>query len=579
MTTVLEAYQREFAEALAKALNVTLADVERQLKPADPQHADFTFPTFALAKTLKEAPLAIAARVASQLEAPSFDIAAAGGYVNARIKAMPFTGHVLDAARAQGLGYGGSDSGRGKTVVIDYSSPNIAKPIAYHHIRSTAIGHALANLYRASGYQVEGINYLGDWGKQFGLVAVGFQEWGDPARKHEVSHLVEVYQKANKRADGDKKANLAPDVAFDESARAFFRRMELGDPQALAFWEEVRRVSIDDFKKVYQRLGIAFEHYEGESRYQGKMESVIAQITAKPGTKESDGALIVDMPYDDNEPPVLLKKTDGSTLYATRDITAAVDRFERFHFARALYVVATDQSLHFRQVFKVLDLMGKEWAKTLTHVNFGRVHGMSTRQGNLKLLREVLDEASARALEKVNENIAEGRMQTDNPKLLAEQIGIGGIVFNDLKNPRTTDYTFRWEDILNFEGHSGPYLQYAHARTLSILTKGGGAPKQCDAALLTLPEEQALVRSVAKLPKVVADAIEHNEPSLLARHLLELAAEFSRYFTAGNQDRTKRILLDEEGPLRAARLGLTDAVRLSLANGLRWLGLATPERM
>jgi arginyl-tRNA synthetase len=579
MTTVIAAYRRDFAEALAKALSLPLADIERQLKPADPQHADFAFPTFALAKSLQEAPPVVAQRVAGQLALPAFEISAAAGYVNARIRPMPFSSQVIDAARAQGPGYGGSATGRGKTVVIDYSSPNIAKPIAYHHIRSTAIGHALANLYRAVGYQVEGINYLGDWGKQFGLVAVGFQEWGDPARRFDVPHLLEVYQRASKRADGDKKANIPGDAEFDERARAFFRRMESGDSDALEFWEGVRRVSIEDFKKVYQRLGISFEHYEGESRYQGKMDSVIAEIAQKPGTKESDGALIVDMPYAQKEPPVLLKKTDGSTLYATRDITAAIDRHERFHFDRALYVVATDQALHFRQFFKVVEMMGKEWAKKLIHVNFGRVHGMSTRQGNLMLLGEVLDDAAARALVKVKENIAEGRMHTDDPATLAEQIGLGGVIFNDLKNPRTTDYTFRWEDVLNFEGHSGPYLQYAHARTMSILSKGGGAPKQYDAALLTMPEEQALIRAVAKLPAVVADSVDANEPSLLARHLLEVAAEFSRYFTAGNQDRAKRILLDEEPALRAARLALTDSVRLSIANGLRWLGLATPERM
>lgn len=579
MTTVLSQYRSDFAGALAKALNVPLAEVERQLKPADPQHADFAFPTFALAKSLKEPPPAVASRVASQLNLPGFEISAAAGYVNARIRPMPFAGQVIDAVRAEGAGYGGSKVGAGKTVVIDYSSPNIAKPIAYHHIRSTAIGHAIANLHRATGYSVQGINYLGDWGKQFGLVAVGFKEWGDPARKHEVAHLVDVYQKANKRADGDKKTQIPPDTEFDESARAFFRRMEAGDADALAFWEEVRRTSLEDFKKVYKRLGIDFEHYEGESRYQGKMEAVIDEIRAKPGVRESEGALIVDMPYADNEPPVLLKKTDGSTLYATRDLTAAIDRFQRFQFTKSLYVVATDQSLHFRQVFKVLELMGKDWAKRLTHVNFGRVHGMSTRQGNLKLLSEVLDEATARALEKVKENIAEGRMHTDDPGTLAEQIGIGGIIFNDLKNPRTTDYTFRWEDILNFEGHSGPYLQYAHARTLSILAKGGGTPKQYDAALLTMPEEQALLRGIAKFPSVISDAVDAHEPSLLARHLLEVAAEFSRYFTAGNQDRSKRILLDEDSPLRASRLALTDAVRVTLANGLHWLGLATPERM
>jgi len=483
---------------------------------------------------------------------------------------MPFSREVLDAARTQGAGYGGGTEGAGKTVVIDYSSPNIAKPIAFHHIRSTVIGHALANLYRASGWKVEGINYLGDWGKQFGLVAVGFAEYGDPARRTEMGHLVEVYVKANQRAEKE--------PAFDEKARDFFRRMEAGDAEALGLWKEFRETSVADFKKLYARLGIAFEHYEGESFYQGKMDAVIDEITRTVGTKESDGALIVDVPYKDGEPPVLLKKNDGSTLYATRDLAAAIDRYTRFKFDRSLYVVATQQSLHFKQFFGVLEKMGRPWAKDLTHVNFGHVKGMSTRKGAITLLSDVLDEASNRALEKVNENIAAGRIQSSSPRQLAEEIGIGAIVFGDLKNRRTTDFVFSWDEVLNFEGHSGPYLQYAHARACAILERGGGAPAAYDAALLRLPEEQALVRAVARLPLCVLEAVADNEPSVISRYLLDVAAAFSRWYTLGNQDREKRVLV-EAADLKAARLALTDSVRIALAAGLKLLGVAAPEQM
>ncbi len=524
------------------------------------------------------------------MQAAGLEVSDAAGYVNARILPQPFTREVVDAVRAAGDRWGHGVSGKGKTVVIDYSSPNIAKAIAYHHIRSTAIGHAIANLHRAQGWKVEGIDYLGDWGKQFGLVAVGFQEYGDPKRKAEVGHLIDVYVKANERAEKD--------PAFDERARAFFRKMEDGDAEALAFWKECRETSLRDFEQVYGRLDIHFEHYEGESRYQGKMEAVIDEIARTVGTAESQGALIVKMDYAEGEPPVLLKKNDGSTLYATRDLAAAIDRYERFKFDRSLYVVAADQSLHFKQFFRVLKAMGRPWADRLQHVPFGRVHGMSTRKGTLHLLSDVLDEAHDKAMEKVKANLAEGRMHTDEPEALAEAIGVAAIVFGDLKNRRVTDYEFSWDDVLSFEGHSGPYLQYAHARTCSVLLKGLGEEnaalvhrriaslnqgleslKHYDATLLALPEEQALVRELARFPEVALDACEQFEPSHVARWLLDLAAEFSRWYTLGNQDKSKRVLLEGDEALKAARLALTDAVRCALASGLHLLGLRTPERM
>jgi len=568
--SVYTRYRTAFAEALAGALGVPASEIEPQVKPAEPPHGDLSFATFPLAKAQKKAPPAIAASLAQTVKVPGLEVVATGPYVNARFAQLPFTAEVLDAARSQGVRYGGGTVGQGKTVVIDYSSPNIAKPIAFHHIRSTVIGHSLANLHRALGYRVEGINYLGDWGKQFGLVAVGFQEYGTPERRKEMAHLVEVYVKANQRAEQE--------PAFDERARDFFRRMEAGDAEALALWKEFRETSLRDFERIYARLGIRFEHMEGESFYQGKMDAVIDEISRKPGVKESQGATIVDLPYGENEPPVLLKKNDGSTLYATRDLAAAIDRYERFHFDKALYVVATDQSLHFKQLFRVMEAMGRPFAGNMVHVNFGRVHGMSTRKGNVVLLNDVLDEAKSRALERVQENVKEGSIQTEDPEGLAEQIGLGAVVFGDLKNRRVTDYTFDWDEVLSFDGHTGPYMQYAHARACNVLRKGGGAPAAHDAALLTLPEEQALLRVIARFPVAVQEAAEQYDPSLVARHLLDLAAAFSRFYTLGNQDRSKRIVVEDEG-LRAARLALTDATRATLAAGLTLLGIATPENM
>ncbi|HKD40317.1 MAG TPA: arginine--tRNA ligase [Myxococcaceae bacterium] len=567
---VYERYRLAFADALARALNAQPEEVDRAIKLAEPAHGDLAFAAFSFAKAQRKAPAAIASSTAQQLSVPGMAIAAAGPYVNARFAAMPFTAEVIEQVRASGRSYGSSQSGRGKTVVIDYSSPNIAKPIAFHHIRSTVIGHSLARLYRSQGYRVEGINYLGDWGKQFGLVAAGFQEYGDPSRKQEMAHVVEVYVKANARAEAD--------PAFDARAREFFRKMEEGDPSAIAIWRELRETSLEDFRRLYRRLDIDFEHYEGESFYQGRMEAVIEKIAKTLGVKESQGALVVDMPYAEGEPPVLLRKSDGSTLYATRDLAAAIDRYERFHFDRALYVVGSDQALYFRQLFAVLERMGMPWAKSCTHVGFGRVQGMSTRRGQVVLLQDVLDEAKARALEKVSENQKAGRIHTDDPERLAEQVGLGAIVFGDLKNRRATDYTFDWDEVLNFEGHTGPYLQYAHARACSILRKAGGEPSSVDASQLSEPEEQSLIRSVARFPLAVQEAVAGNEPSTVARHLLELASEFSKWYTLGNQQREKRVLVDDPS-LRSARLGLTDSARLTLASGLSLLGIPAPENM
>jgi arginyl-tRNA synthetase len=569
--SVYARYTHAFAGALASALSVSKDEILPQIKPAEAAHGDLSFATFSLAKSQRKAPPAIAAGLAQSIRVPGLTLQAVGPYLNARFELMPFTQEVIDAARTQSSAYGSSSLGAGKTVVIDYSSPNIAKPIGFHHIRSTMIGHSLANLYRSQGYRVEGINYLGDWGKQFGLVAVGLQEYGDPSRRREMAHWVEVYVKANARADSDS--------AFDDRAKDFFRRMEQGDAEALALWEEVRSLSLEDFKKLYARLGISFEHYEGESRYQGKMEAVIAEIAKTVGVRDSQGALIADMVYPEGEPPVLLKKNDGSTLYATRDIAAALDRFERFHFDKSLYVVGAAQTLHFRQIFRVLEKMGKAWAAECVHVPFGLVHGMSTRKGQVVKLSDVLDEARSRALEKVLENQSSGRIQTDNAEALAEQVGIGAIVFGDLKNRRISDYTFDWEEVLNFEGHTGPYLMYAHARACNVMQKAGGAASTYDASLLTLSEEQALVREIARLPTAISDAIAHNEPSMVARLLLDVASAFSRWYTLGNQDRAKRILVDGNDALKASRLALTQAVRHTLSSGLTLLGVPTPEQM
>lgn len=649
-----------FREALASAVATSQGlsdDVRAELvgliREPEPEHGDLALPCFRIAKAARQRPDEVARALAENLaEDPNWaEVHAAGPYLNVRLSPAALAQAVVPAA--QKATYGTSEHGAGRTVVLDFSSPNIAKPLGFHHVRSTAIGAALARLHQAEGWNVVAINYLGDWGKQFGLLATGFMRHGDPARRDDAKHLVEVYVKANQEADAaglraviarpdaaraqlaalaearaaaapeDPKARkkheksiaslerklrsergLPPDAdpladadawlagleaeaeaararlpeaeAKDAEARAFLRRMESGDEEALAVWRAFRETSIRDFERVYARMGIAFTSIEGEARYQDVLESTVERVREKPGTRPSEGAEIVDLPYKEGEPPVLLKTRDGTTLYVTRDIAAARDRFDRFEFDRSLYVVAADQSLHFEQLFRTLEAMGHDWTARCHHVPFGRIHGMSTRRGNIVFLDEVLDEsvAKARAICEASDKIDRAHLDET-----VEAIGVGAIVFGDLQNLRQTDYTFDWDDVLSFDGHTGPYVQFSHARACSILRRANGAPKPADLSRLQLEEERTLLRALARYPDVVHDACEAFEPSYLTRYLLEVARATASYLTAGNRDRSMRVLVDGDDALRDARLALVDAVRNVLASGLAILGLQAPEAM
>jgi arginyl-tRNA synthetase len=658
MPSPLAASRQALAAAVATSQGLPPEQIdalERQIRVPDAGRGDLALPCFSFAKLLKQTPEEAARQVADALSKADLyaKVEAVKSYVNVTFKTAELAGAVVPAAR--GAGYGGSDEGKGKTVVVDFSSPNIAKPLAFHHIRSTVIGAAIGRLHRATGWRVEGINYLGDWGKQFGLLATGFQRYGDPKKRADAKHLIEVYVRANKEADVEGKraaieeprvvrelASLLADyrgqlqgaadpaakkklekavrslekklrekvgaedgedpLAFlddnlagleekkrvaeqdlpgaeerDREARMYLKRMEDGDPAALAEWREFRETSVREFERVYQRMGVEFTSIEGESRYSNVLDKTVERVREKPGTRISDGAEIVDLPYKDGEPPVLLKTRDGTTLYITRDVAAAMDRFERFHFDRALYVVSADQSLHFEQLFRTLGAMGFGWAERMKHVAFGRIHGMSTRRGSVVFLDEVLDESVANAKREceTSEKIKD-RSHLDE---VVEAIGVGAIVFGDLRNLRMSDYTFRAEDVLSFEGHTAPYVQYSHARACSILAKAGGVPERADVSRLVLDEERAVMNALAAYPDVIREACESFEPSYLTRALLDLAQTTAHYLTAGNKDRDKRVLVESDEPLRAARLHLIDAVRNVLAHGLSILGVRAPQAM
>ena len=657
MSAPLARFKQSLAHDVIEALALPpdFADtLIKQIRVPDLKRGDLALACFEVAKHVKQNPVQTAQKLADALsQYPSWtEIEPTGPYVNVRFAEGMLATSVVHAARKKE--YGRSKAGEGKTVVIDFSSPNIAKPLAFHHIRSTVIGAAIGRIHQANGWNLAGINYLGDWGKQFGLLATGFQRYGNPELRSNAKHLIEVYVQANRDADvarvksliagpdeakklvelyqetetklanetdakvlkkskknlkslakkirglrklgsddeplteletwyekldAEKQAAEAelPQVeARDQEARLFFKRLEEGEKTAIAEWEEFRNTSIDEFMRVYKRMGVEFTAIEGESFYTDVLDSTIDRVSETPGTKTDAGALIVDMPPVSGEPPVLLKTKDGTTLYITRDIAAATDRYERFKFERNLYAVAADQSLHFRQLFRTLEFMGHDWAKNCKHIEFGRVHGMSTRKGNVVFLDEVLDEAVNKARE-----ICEASDKIDRDKLeeTIEAIGVGSIIFGDLKNLRISDYTFRWEDVVNFEGLTGPYVQYMHARTCSVIRKAGGLPEQADVSLLNLEEERNVMMALAHYPEAIRDACDNFEPSLLTRALLDLAQCTAQYLTAGNKDRSKRILVEGNDELKNARLYLVDALRQTIESGLAILGVKAPKAM
>ena len=596
----MEQFREQVVTIAAEALGVAADAIRPHLRTPEPEHGDLALPCFPFAKQLKQAPPRIAEQLAAALDASeNFGAAAAGPYVNVTYEPGAVIATVVPAVREAGLAYGHLDIGRGGHVVIDFSSPNIAKPIAFHHIRSTAIGAALGNLYRALGYTPKGINYLGDWGKQFGLLALGYQRSGDEARlrREGIRYLVALYAEANLKAKGDPIKGVQAEAGFDEAARELFQKMEQGEEAVLALWQRFRETSLQEFQRIYDSLGVKFDHIEGESKYADVLDATVDRVSATCGVKQSEGALVAKMEYADNEPPFMLRKGDGATLYGTRDLAAAIDRWERFEFAQSLYVVGKQQDLYFKQLFRCLAAMGFEWADRCTHVGFGTVlkkkpdaskkdgfalERFATRRGEVLYLEEVLDEA----VDKAREIMKETNPDLDDADAVAQQVGVGAVLFQEHSHRRNKDIAIEvdanddilWEKLIDFKGQTGPYLQYAHARSCSILRKGGGAPDSADLSRLTHPAEIALVKELGSYPADLRRAAEEYEPAILSERLIAIGRSVSHYYTLGNQEKALRVLCDDE-PTRAARLHLVDSVRIVLAGGLALLGIPAPERM
>ena len=570
MMTRLAALTAECAHTLwPEAEGLPTAEELRGLLavPPDPALGDYAFPCFRLAKPLRMAPPKIAeALCAGWSHDEVASVQPVNGYMNFFLNRVNFAAETLAALQAAGDRWGASDIGKGKTVCLDYSSINIAKRFHIGHLSTTMIGHSLKRIYDFLGYTTVGINHLGDWGTQFGKMICAYKKWGtkEQVEKGGVDAMTALYVRFHEEAEKD--------PALEEEGRAWFKRIEDGDPEALEIFAWFKEVTLKDAAKVYGLLGVSFDSYAGESFYNDKMEPVIQELRDKGLLVESEGAQVVDL-SEDNMPPCLILKKDGATIYATRDLAAAVYRQNTYHFDKCLYVVAYQQDLHFRQVFRVLEKMGYPWAKNCVHVSFGMVSlegaALKTRTGNVVLLEDLLTQAVAKA----RAIIEEKSPNLENKDEVARQVGIGAVVYADLSNNRIKDIDFHWDRALNFDGESGPYVQYTHARCCSVLRKapdfGGVTP---DWSALTDDEAQTLLRLLSRFPDVVLDAADKYEPSMVTRAVTDIAQAFNKYYY-------EHRILDGEPAQAAARVALTDAARTVIRTGLYLIGVEAPERM
>ena len=534
--------------------------------PPDTAMGDYAFPCFRLAKALRKAPPMIADALQGAIEAPFLkEVQSVKGYLNFFIDRATYAREVLGQIDAQGENYGGSDVGQGRTVCLDYSSINIAKRFHIGHLSTTMIGNALKNIYEFLGYHTVGINHLGDWGTQFGKMVAAYKLWGrrEEIEKGGVDAMVALYVRFNAEAEKD--------PALNDLGRAWFKKIEDGDQEALEIFNWFKEVTLKDAQRVYEKLGVTFDSYAGESFYNDKMGRVIDELKAKNLLVESEGAQVVDLSAYDM-PPAIILRSDGATLYATRDLAAALYRKDTYNFAKCLYVVAYQQDLHFKQLFKVLELMGYDWAKDMEHVAFGMVsfegQSLSTRKGHVVYLDDLLDKAVEKALAIIEEKSPD----LENKQEIARQVGIGAVVFFDLYNSRIKDIDFWWDRALNFEGETGPYVQYTHARSCSVLRKVSGETAAPDYAGLTTPEAQDVIRQLEQFPAVVAEAADRYEPSMITRYSVGLAQAFNKFYYENR-------ILDDDPGVRAARVKLTRATRQVIATALRLIGIAAPERM
>ncbi len=535
--------------------------------PPKPDMGDYAFPCFRLAKTLRKAPPLIASEIASNIEPADFlqKVESNGAYVNFFLNKEGLVKSILEKASKDD--FGSSDEGAGKTICIDYSSPNVAKNFHVGHLRTTIIGNSIYKIYSKLGYHVERINHLGDWGTQFGKLIVAYKKWGDEASVKEkgIEELMRLYVVFHEEAKKD--------PSLEDEARAWFHKMELGDEEALKIWRWFVDISLVEYKRTYDLLGLDFDHFTGESFYRDMTDDVVSKIENAGLLTESEGAKIVDLEAYDM-PPCLILKNDGSSIYATRDIAAIFYRKNTYNFTKCLYVTGQEQKLHFSQVFKVVELLGNEWAAdSLVHIPYGLVslagEKLSTRDGNVIYAEDILKEA----ISKIKEIIIEKNPDLPNKDEVSKTVGVGAVMFNDLYNQRIKDVSFNWNKLLNPDGETGPYVQYTYARCSSILRNVGEYDiSDIDYSFITDPASIALIKDFDRFPSIIEDAAAKYEPSVIARYVMDVAHSFNKFYTDNH------INVEDEAT-RNARVSLVVITRRIIKDALALLGIGVVEQM
>ena len=564
--------RNKIIDLLDKSIDVLSASEISEFleQPPKPELGDYAFPCFRLAKELHKAPQQIAADIKDSIECPDYidKIEVQGAYINFFTKKDAYAREVI--SRSKSDSYGESDEGKGKTICIDYSSPNVAKNFHVGHLRTTVIGNSLYKIYSKLGYKVERINHLGDWGTQFGKLIVAYKNWGteEAVKEKGIEELMRLYVLFHEEADKN------PEL--EDEARGWFHKMETGDEEALKIWKWFFDISLEEFKRTYKLMNMEFDHFTGESFYRNMTDEVVNELTEKGLLKDSEGAKIVDL-SDYDMAPCLILKNDGSSIYATRDIAAVEYRKKTYNFTKCLYVTGQEQKLHFAQVFKVMELLGNDWAKdSLIHIPYGLVslggEKLSTRGGNVIYAEDILKEAISKIREIIDEK---------NPDLSNEEkdeasriVGVGAVIFNDLYNQRIKDVSFKWEHITSFEGETGPYVQYTYARCSSILRNVSDFDinSDIDYSVLTDAASVDLLKEIDRFPSIIKDASDRYEPSVVARYAVDLAQAFNRFYT------DNRIAVDEKN-IRDARCTVTYITRRILKDSLDLLGIGCVERM
>ena len=561
-------YKKKVAEILSKHIEMDVESIEKLIEiPPKPEMGDYAFPCFQLAKAFRKAPNMIAEELSNNLDKEGFEkIVNMGPYINFFADKSVFTKNTIEKILNEADNYGSSKVGEGKTVCVEYSSPNIAKPFHVGHLFTTAIGNSLYKLFQKEGYKVEGLNHLGDWGTQFGKLISAYKRWGneEALKENAINELLRIYVKFHEEAEKE--------PALEDEARAYFKALEDGDKEVEALWKIFRDLSLKEFERIYEVFNVKFDSYAGEAFYNDKMGVVIDELKEKGLLVESNGAQVV-MLEEYNMPPCIVLKGDGATIYATRDLAAAIYRKKHYDFHKCIYVVGTPQALHFKQVFKVLELAGHEWAKDCIHVGFGTVKSaqgkLSTRKGEMIFLDDLIKEAVDKSLEVINEK----NPNLENKEEVAKKVGIGSVLFTYLKNSREKDIIFDWKEILSFEGETGPYVQYSYARANSILERAKGLEGNRDYSKLSSSEEFELVKVLENFEKQIHLAIEKLEPSIITRYVIDVAKAFNKFYN----NHSVLNLDDEE--LKMARLDLVKVTCQVIKNALALLGIEVVEKM